>query len=80
MDIGLINKAVPADELDAAVDALVQKLLTYDPIALNMTKKTLNEYVQRDLNTVGIGALNAEGIFLALGSNANPPIFEGRNE
>ena len=49
VDIGLINKAVPADELDAAVDALVQKLLTYDPIALNMTKKTLNEYVQRDL-------------------------------
>ncbi len=76
VDIGLINKAVPADELDAEVDALVKKLLSYDPFALSMTKKWLNQYVQRDLNTVGLGALAAEGIFLAQGSNANPPIFQ----
>ena len=78
VDIGLINKAVPAEALDGEVDALVQKLLSYDPNALNQTKKWLNQYVQRDINTVGVGALAAEGIFLALGSNANPPIFEGK--
>ncbi len=80
VDIGLINKTVPADELDAEVDTLVQKLMSFDPFALNMTKKWLNQYVQRDLNTVGLGALTAEGIFLAQGSNANPPIFRGRKK
>lgn len=80
VEIGLINKAVPADELDAEVDALIDKLLTYDPFALTMAKKWLNQYVQRDLNTVGLGALAAEGIFLAQGSNANPPIFQESKE
>lgn len=75
VDIGLINKAVPADELDAEVDALVQKLLSYDPFALNMSKKWLNQYVLQNFATVGLGSLAAEGIFLAQGSNANPPIF-----
>ncbi len=80
VDIGLINKAVPADALDGEVDALVQKLLSFDPFALNLTKKWLNQYVQHDLNTVGLGALAAEGIFLAQGSNANPPIFRDRKK
>lgn len=80
VDIGLINKAVPADELDGEVDALIAKLLSYDPFALNLTKKWLNQYVQHDLATVGLGALAAEGIRLAQGSNANPPIFRERQK
>jgi enoyl-CoA hydratase len=80
VDIGLINKAVPADALDGEVDALVQKLLSYDPLALNLTKKWINQYVQHDLATVGLGALAAEGIRLAQGSNANPPIFQDRKK
>ena len=79
VEIGLINRAVPSDQLDQEVDALIEKLLSYDPFALNMTKKWLNQYVQRDLNTVGLGALAAEGIFLAQGSNANPPIFDDQD-
>lgn len=80
VDIGLINKAVPAAELDAAVDVLVRKLLSYDPFALSLTKKWLNQYVQRDLVSVGLGALAAEGVFLAKGSNADPPIFRGNGK
>ena len=35
VDIGLINRAVPADELDGEVAALVEKLLSFDPFALH---------------------------------------------
>lgn len=80
VDISLINKSVPADELDGEVDALIAKLMSFDPFALNLTKKWLNQYVQRDLNTVGLGALAAEGIRLAQGSIRNPPIFQGRKK
>lgn len=68
VDIGLINKSVPVDQLDAEVDALVEKLKSYDTFALKMSKKWLNQYVQQDLNTVGLGMLTAEGMLLAGGS------------
>ncbi|WP_156376400.1 hypothetical protein [Rhodococcoides yunnanense] len=35
-----------------------------------MSKKWLNQYVQQDLNTVGLGMLTAEGMLLAGGSLA----------
>ena len=70
VDIGLINKAVPADQLDAEVDALVAKLKSYDSFALRMSKKWLNQYVQQSMTTVGLGALAAEGMLLAGGALA----------
>lgn len=41
-DIGLINRVVPDDELDAHVDNVVQRLLAQPPHALNYTKASLN--------------------------------------
>jgi naphthoate synthase/2-ketocyclohexanecarboxyl-CoA hydrolase len=40
--IGLINKVVPADELDGAVDAWCQRLLSLSPQALRVAKLSLN--------------------------------------
>jgi dihydroxynaphthoic acid synthetase len=40
--IGLINKAVPAEELDAAVDAWCRRLLSLSPQALRVAKTSLN--------------------------------------
>ena len=40
--IGLINKAVPAEELDAAVDAWCARLLSLSPQALRVAKTSLN--------------------------------------
>lgn len=40
--IGLINKCVPADELDAAVDAWCERLLSLSPQALRVAKLSLN--------------------------------------
>lgn len=68
VEIGLINKSVPAESLDAEVDALVAKLKSYDTFALKMSKKWLNQYVLQDLNTVGLGMLTAEGMLLAGGA------------
>lgn len=70
VEIGLINRAVPADQLDGAVDELVQKLLSYDQLGLRMTKKWLNQYLNQAMATVGMGALAAEGMVLASGNFA----------
>lgn len=68
VDIGLINKAVPADELEGEVDQLIAKLQSYDQLALRMSKKWINQYVQQDFNIVGFGSLTAEGMLLSGGS------------
>jgi enoyl-CoA hydratase len=65
VEIGLINKAVPADELDAEVDRLAEKLKSYDYSALRYTKKCLNLYVQHSLLTVGYSTINAETLRIA---------------
>ena len=41
--IGLINRAVPAEDLDAAVDEIVQDLLAGGPNAIAATKRLLAE-------------------------------------
>jgi dihydroxynaphthoic acid synthetase len=40
--LGLINKAVPADELDSAVDEWCERLLSLSPQALRVAKLSLN--------------------------------------
>lgn len=40
--IGLVNRVVPYEELDAAVDGLARKLAAGPPLALKMTKRALN--------------------------------------
>ncbi|MBM4454613.1 MAG: crotonase [Chloroflexi bacterium] len=40
--IGLVNKVVPADQLMATCEELVQKLASKGPLAIRMTKKMVN--------------------------------------
>jgi dihydroxynaphthoic acid synthetase len=42
VEMGLINKAVPAEKLDAAVDEWCQRLLSLSPQALRVAKISLN--------------------------------------
>jgi enoyl-CoA hydratase len=60
VEMGLINKAVPTEDLDAEVNLLIDKLKSFDYSSLRMTKKSLNQYVQHSLLTVGMSAINAE--------------------
>src|SRR6478672_1647171 len=40
--LGLVTRVVPAEELDAAVDELVDELSRHSPLALKMAKRVLN--------------------------------------
>lgn len=40
--IGLVNKVVPRDELDAATMALAEEIAKNDPFAISLTKKAIN--------------------------------------
>jgi enoyl-CoA hydratase/carnithine racemase len=40
--IGLANRVVPADELDAATDALVEELLACAPVAVGLAKRVMD--------------------------------------
>lgn len=50
--IGLINRALPAAELDAAVDAFCQRLLNAPTQAMRWTKVTMNLELKRIANAV----------------------------
>jgi 2-oxoglutaroyl-CoA hydrolase len=42
LELGLVTQVVPPDELDAAVDALVEELTALSPLALATVKRVLN--------------------------------------
>lgn len=60
--VGLINRCVPADELDAATDALVAKLRLGGPNALAATKRLLGvaDLAARRASFVAMAALSGE--------------------
>lgn len=56
--MGLVNRLVGPDELDAAVDEIVGKLVAGPPLALSSTKKLLNHSMSRTMAE----ALEAESL------------------
>lgn len=50
--IGLINRAVPADELDGEVETLAKQLAEGPTIAFGITKKIINKGLGMDLSSV----------------------------
>jgi enoyl-CoA hydratase len=48
--LGLVNKVVPAAELDKAVDEVVEKLASKGPIALGLVKLAVNNGRDMDIN------------------------------
>ena len=59
-EIGLINHALPAEELDTAVDAFCDKLLAGAQFAIRATKKVLNLELKRLFNEVLAPGLELE--------------------
>lgn len=50
-DLGLVNRVVPEDELDAETDRLAQRLVAGPGLALGRTKRLLNASLGNDLET-----------------------------
>ncbi len=48
--LGLVNQVVPAEELDKAVDELVQKLLSKSSVILGIIKLAVNKGIEMDLD------------------------------
>ena len=49
-ELGLVNKAVPPDELDKATLELAQKLSQKSPVAVRLGKETFYSQLERDLS------------------------------
>jgi enoyl-CoA hydratase len=48
--IGLVNKVVPAQNLDKAVDEITQELLSKSPVTLGIMKLAVNKGIEMDLD------------------------------
>ena len=47
LDWGLVNRVVPADELDAAVDELVAQIVRYSPRVIGLGKRAFYDQIER---------------------------------
>jgi 2-(1,2-epoxy-1,2-dihydrophenyl)acetyl-CoA isomerase len=85
--LGFVNAVVPADELDAAVAAVAERIAAGPPIALSMTKRMLDHAGSSSLaqsleteaiaQNVNLGTSDLAEAFAAF-TEKRPPVFEGR--
>lgn len=85
--IGLVNKVVPADELDAAVADWVDQLVDLPPIAVSQSKALLDRAANATLAEALAAEASAQTINFASEDTAEaiaafikkrPPVFQGR--
>lgn len=85
--IGLVNRVVPADDLDAEAMALAARLAAGAPLAIRFTKQAVNKLVKDAVNTAFDTSLALEMITfrsedhleaLAALREKRPPTFRGR--
>ena len=85
--IGLINKAVPLEELESTVMAMAQRLAAGAPKAVQWTKMSINRHLRQAVTLVLDTSLALEGLSLGTQDHAaavraflqkQMPQFEGR--
>ena len=59
-EIGVVNYAVPADQLDAKTQEIADRLLKRNAYALAMNKRVLNKYAMQNFNLVHDAAIGYE--------------------
>jgi 2-(1,2-epoxy-1,2-dihydrophenyl)acetyl-CoA isomerase len=86
-ELGITNAVVPADELDAAVAAVAERIAAGPPMALSMTKRMLDNAASSSLaqaleseavaQNVNLGTDDLVEALTAF-SQKRPPVFHGR--
>ena len=86
-ELGFVNAVLPADELDAAVSAVVERIAAGPPIALSMTKRMLDHAATASLaqaleteaiaQNVNLGTKDMAEAFAAF-RERRAPVFQGR--
>lgn len=85
--IGLVNRVVPGEELDAFVDEWASRLAAGPPIALSMTKHMLNNSAQKTLAQALEDEGKSQSVTLVMSDTREAfaafvekrdPVFEGR--
>jgi enoyl-CoA hydratase/carnithine racemase len=85
--IGLVNRAVPADELESTVDALAADMASKGPLAMRLTKDYINRSVQVDSTSrlehslMTCLVLNSSEDYqeaMKAFNEKRPPVFKGR--
>jgi enoyl-CoA hydratase/carnithine racemase len=85
--LGLVNRVVPPDELDALVDEWAQRLAAGPPIALSQTKRMLNRAVETSWEAMLDAESTAQTVNFSTKDTAEAmraffekrdPTFEGR--
>lgn len=61
-EMGLINHAVPAEQLDEAVNAMAQRLATGPRLAIEFTKASVNLLVRQTIESVLTASIALEGL------------------
>jgi len=61
-DIGLVNYAVPEEELDEKVDEMVEKLATGPQLAIQFTKLAVNGWLEFGMNNILRESMALEGL------------------
>jgi enoyl-CoA hydratase len=85
--VGLVNHAVPTDQLDAEVDALAKKLSGWSPLAMSVQKEIINKWMDSDLQSAIDFSINSVAINFASEDQKEGmaaflekrrPVFKGR--
>jgi 2-(1,2-epoxy-1,2-dihydrophenyl)acetyl-CoA isomerase len=85
--LGLVNRVVPADELDAFVDGWAQRLAAAPTLALTLTKSMLNfslsssmgEAIENEARSQAVNFASQDfGEALSAFREKRPPHFTGR--
>jgi enoyl-CoA hydratase/carnithine racemase len=79
-DRGIINEAVPADQLDAKTDEIAQALLRRNAYALAMTKRVLNKPALAAFNSIHDAGLAYEFLNFYMQTPQAKELGKGRGE
>ncbi len=77
-EIGLVNHAVPRDQLDAKVDEIVQKIVRLPGPGVQATKITMNKVLHRNIDGLVEASLGLE-TFALLGPEHREAVFALRD-